>query len=145
MRRLTRVVFLVCVCGCSQRAPTPTPTLPPIVKISAKVYAVPGWFNEPIELVEVPQESVPAFAKLITPIEPCIQTIDSEMHHHVADITVQHPDGSDTTLIVRWTGHNPAAISLDGRNYYYGGSDDFPDGATRILQLLNEYHYQSHK
>ena len=49
------------------------------------------------------------------------------MHEHVADVTAHHPDGSTTTLIVRWTGHNPAAVSIDDRNFYYGGSDEFPE------------------
>jgi hypothetical protein len=65
------------------------------------------------------------------------------MHPLVADVLVQHTDGASTKLFVRWTGHNPAAISLDDHNFYYGGTDEFPDGATKIIRLLNDYDFQS--
>jgi hypothetical protein len=144
MRLLMLLIPVVCLGGCS-RQPGPPPKLPPITGISARIHAVPETSFEAIDSVEVPQEVVPAFAVLITPTEPCVQTIDPKMHYHVADVVVRHPDGSTTSLIVRWTGHNPAAVSLDGREYYYGGSDDFPDGATRIVRLLYQYHHQSRK
>jgi hypothetical protein len=141
MRFSMLVISAVLLTGCYRQPPTPT--LRPIAKITARVYAVPDLGFSAIDFVEVPQEHLPAFANLITPIEPCIQTIDPSMHYHVADVFIEHQDGSTTTLVVRWTGHNPAALSLDDRNYYYGGSDAFPDGATRIIRLLNEYHHRS--
>ena len=144
MRLPMLLIPLVCLGGCS-RQPEPPPKLRPIAGISARIHAVPEWSNPPIDSVEVPQEEVPAFAVLITPTEPCVQTIDPKMHYHVADVVVRHPDGSTTSLIVRWTGHNPAAVSLDGREYYYGGSDNFPDGATRIVRLLYQYHQRARK
>jgi hypothetical protein len=137
------VIALVYLSGCQRM--TSTPMLRPIAEISASVRAVPELGISAINFVEIPQPHLSAFAKLITPTRPCIQEIKREMHYHVADVFVQHTDGTTTTLIVRWTGHNPAAISLDDRNYYYGGTDEFPDGATKIIRLLNEYHYQSRK
>jgi hypothetical protein len=141
MRMSLFLISLVCFGGC-HRDPA-IPKLRPIANISARVYAVPELGISAINSVEVPEAQLSAFARLITPTEPCVQTIRREMHYHVADVFVQHIDGTTTKLLVRWTGHNPAAISLDDRNYYYGGTDEFPDGATRIVRLLNEYHYQS--
>ena len=144
MRFSVLLISAVCLSGCCQKKPG-TPSLRPVVKISARVHAVPDLLIGAIDCVEVPEGEMSAFAKLITPTEPCGQAIDSTMHHHVADVFLQHKDGSTTTLIVRWTGHNPAAISLDDHSYYYGGSDDFPDGATRIVRLLHKYHHRSRK
>jgi hypothetical protein len=141
MRVLLLLIPILCLGGCS-REPA-IPKLRPIAKISARVYAVPDLSFSAIDSVEVPEAQLSPFARLITPTKPCVQEIKREMHYHVADVFVQHTDGTTTTLHVRWTGHNPAAISLDDRHYYYGGTDDFPDGATRIVRLLNEYHYQS--
>ncbi len=139
-RLLLLLVSVAGVSGCSRQPPTPK--LPPIAKISAKVHAVPELGFSAIDHVEVPQEHISEFATLITPTTPCVQTIDRTMRYHVADVVVQHEDGSTTKLVVRWTGHNPAAISLDDSHYFYGGSDDFPDGATRIIRLLNQYQHQ---
>lgn len=136
-------LLLLCLSGCGRQPATPI--LRPIAKMSARVYSVPELGFSAINSVEVPQAQLPVFAELITPIEPSLQTINHKMHYRVADVFVQHTDGTSTTLIVRWTGHNPAAISLDDRSYYYGGIDEFPDGATRIVRLLNEYHYQSRR
>jgi hypothetical protein len=142
MRLPVLLISVVCLVGCSGQ-PAPPPKLRPISGISGRILTVPEFSFEARDSVEVPQEEVPAFAVLITPAKRCVQTIYPEEHHHVADVVVRHPDGSTTSLIVRWTGHNPAAVSLDGENYYYGGSDDFPDGATRIVRLLYQYHHQS--
>jgi hypothetical protein len=143
MRLLMLLTSAVCLSGCYKHGTTPA--LRPITKISGKVYSVPELGISAIDSVEVPQEQVSAFAVLITPTKPCAQDIDPQMNYHVADVYVQHQDRRTTTLIVRWTGHNPAALSLDDCNYYYGGSDDFPDGARRIIRLLNEYHNRSRK
>ena len=113
------------VSGCSQQSATPT--IPPAVKISATVYDVPDLNITALQHVVVPQDRMAEFTPLITPTTSCTQQIDAQTNYHVADVYLQHEDDSVTRLIVRWTGHNPAAISLDGRRYYYGGSDPFPD------------------
>ena len=143
MRLSILLISFVCLSGCNRQPATPI--LRPISKISARVYAVPELGLSAINSVDVPEAQVSIFARLITPTEPCVQAIRREMHFHVADVFVQHKDGSTTTLLVRWTGHNPAAISLDDRDYFYGGSDLFPDGATRILRLLHKYHKRPSK
>lgn len=136
---LMLMLAMVGVGGCT---PAPIPTLRPIAKISAQLRAVPDLGIMPIDYVEVPEEHLPSFAKLITPTEPCLQNIKSSTNYQIADVTAHHTDGTETTLIVRWTGAGPAAISLDDRNFYYGGSDAFPDGATRIARLLQEYKHE---
>ncbi|UUO09079.1 hypothetical protein M4951_12365 [Blastopirellula sp. J2-11] len=141
MRLPVLLILLAVWAGCHSHASIPS--LRPISKISAKVREVPELNFSAIDSVEVPEESIEEFAFLIRPVAPCTQTINPKFDYHVADVILQHPDGSTTTLLVRWTGHNPAGISLDDRNYYYGGTGKFPDGATRIVQLLNQYHFQS--
>jgi hypothetical protein len=118
------------------------PTLRPIARISAKVLAVPDLGTSAIDHIDVPDAELTSFAKLITPTKPCVQNISTSTNYRIADVTVLHTDGTETVLIVRWTGANPAAISLDERTFYYGGSDAFPDGATRISRLLHEYKHQ---
>jgi hypothetical protein len=115
------------------------PTFEPVSMISAKIYSVPELGITPVDIVEVPKDQIPSFLKLITPTKLYNNQIKKEMHYHVADVCLHHTDGKVTTLIVRWTGHNPAAISLDDRVYFWGGTDGFPDGAFRIIRFLFSY------
>lgn len=140
-RDSVQVLFVMAIMsGCSNPS---MPSLRPISSISAQVRAVPELGIVSIDQVDVPTEHIATFAHLVTPTKLCAEEIRSSANYHVADVTIRHSDGTETTLIVRWTGANPAAISLDDRTFYYGGSDAFPDGATRIVRLLNEYKYNS--
>ena len=67
------------------------------------------------------------------------------MHYHIADVYIHPTDDTVTTLIIRWTGKNPAAVSLDDRVYYWGGMDEFPDGALNIYRLFSIYNEESRK
>jgi hypothetical protein len=134
------VVGLASVGGCNHPS---IPTLRPIARVSAKVLPVPDLGTIAIDHIDVPDAELMSFAKLITPTKLCVQNIDTSTDYRIADVTVRHTDGTETVLIVRWTGANPAAISFDDRTFYYGGSDAFPDGATRILRLLHEYHFST--
>jgi hypothetical protein len=137
------LILISCQYGCHRREAVPV--LAPIARITARLHAVPEFRIPGIEFVEVPENQLSTFANLITPSGPCMQEIKPRMHYLVADVVVEHTDGSKSNLMVRWTGHNPAAVSLDGSKYYYGGLDEFPDGATRIIQLLCEYDFNSRK
>lgn len=137
VRKIVVLLVLVTQFGCPQRKPERIPILPPIVSITARVPAMPQFRVPAIEAVSVPDEQVSSFAKLITPTVP--YQINTELDYLVAELFIQHVDSSESKLFVRWTGHNPAAVSLDDHTYYLGGIDEFPDGGTRILRLLHEY------
>lgn len=137
---LMLMLSMASVAGCGQPS---IPALRPIAKISATVLAVPDLGVSAIDYVDVPDAELTSFAKLITPTELCRQNIKDSMNYRIAEVTVLHSDGTETVLIVRWTGANPAAISIDDRTFYYGGSDAFRDGATRIVRLLYEYNFKS--
>ena len=119
--------------------------LPPIARITARVHELAEFRLPAIESVSVPEDHLSSFAKLITPVGPCQLQIDTKMNYLVADVFVHHKDGTTSKLLVRWTGHNPAAISFDDNTYFSGGTDEFPDGATRILRLLREYDFDARK
>lgn len=144
MRKLIFLISLLFLIGCYVKPIPPVPVLRPISKISATLHDVPKLGVAGIPSIEIPSSELSNFAHFITPMSPCKQKID-KTDYHIADIFVQHTDGTSTKLMVRWTGHNPAAISLDGETFYYGGMDEFPDGGTRIIRLLNTYHFESIK
>ncbi len=130
-------MFFVLSGGCF--ASKTIPTIEPVSRISARIYSVPELGISPVNNVDVPKDQMPSFLLLITPTKLCNNQIKKEMHYHVADVYIHHTDGTITTLCVRWMGHNPAAVSLDDRVYYWGCIDGFPDGAFRIIRLLVSY------
>jgi len=143
MRLPMLLSVLVILSGCHRQPDAPA--IRPISKISARIHAVPQRGLATLDRVEVPETELAAFATLITPTEQYVQHINPELHYHIADVFVKHPDGTTTTLMIRDAGVNPAAISLDGRDYFYGGRDEFHDGATRIIHLLQQYDYEAQK
>lgn len=144
MRILLFLISLGICIGCYKKPIPPVPVLRPISKISATLHDVPNLGVAGIPSIDIPSSELSNFANLVTPQSPCKQKID-KMDYHIADIFVQHTDGTSTKLMVRWTGHNPAAISLNDEFFFYGGMDEFPDGGTRIIRLLNTYHFESIK
>ena len=90
----------------------------------------------------MPESERPKFANLISPKKPSVQEQGikdkPDLYRHVADVVIEHQDKSKSQLSVRWTGNNPAAISLDGNKYFDGGGD-----AMTILRQLQEYHFQA--
>ena len=137
MRPFFLGMLLVLSGGCS--ASKTIPTFGPISKISARIYSVPELGITPVNNVEVPNEQKSLFLILITPTKLFDTQIKKELNYHVADVYIHHNDGTMTTLIIRWTSHNPAAVSLDDRVYFWGCMDGFPDGAFRIIRFLFSY------
>jgi hypothetical protein len=146
LRLLLMSLPFLCQIGCHQES---IPVLPPVVRITATLHSVPDLKIPGIQRVEVPASQISSFAKLISPAGLCLQEqeirLKPDTFYLVADVVLEHQHGSKSNVTVRWTGHNPAAVSLDGKKYYYGGTDAFPDGATRIMRLLREYDYQAQK
>jgi hypothetical protein len=141
IRSMILVTLSMALIGCS--GSKQVPMLGSISSISATLHDVPDMSLTGIPNVDVPVDQIALFSKLITPTGPCQQEIRPDLSYHVADVRVVHPDGSKTDLVVRYTGFNPAAISFDGKKYYYGGVDAAPDGAMRIVRLLREYDFDS--
>jgi hypothetical protein len=145
MRSLTLTFLLLYISGCAEKKSEPEaiPVLPPVSGIKAQFLDVPQFSLSSSEWIVVPDDQLDSFARLVVPAKPCLQQIDTKRSYHVVNVILEHKDGTSTTLIVRWTGHNPAAVSLDGSKYYYGGMDEFPDGATRIMRILAKHEFDA--
>ena len=60
----------------------------------------------------------------------------------VADATIAHPDGTQTRILVREGGKNPAVVSVDGVHYFYAkNAADVFAGATEIIRIVRELDY----
>lgn len=123
----------------------PIPKFDKIIKINATLFAVPELSIESIECIEIPFNKIEEFSKLITPNEHCNDTILHSFHFLVAKITLYFKNNTTADIYVRWTGHNPAALSLDDKKFYNGSIDVFPDGALGIVRVLKQYNFESKK
>lgn len=124
MLRLFLLFLLIwCQIGCHKES---IPALSPVVRITATLHSVPDLKIPGIQRVEVPVSQLSNFAKLISPAGHCLQEqeirLKPDTYYLVADVVLEHQDGSKSNITVRGTGHNPAAVSLDGKKYYYGGT-----------------------
>ncbi len=70
------------------------PVMKPIERSVAITFDVPDMDLTGIEAVEVPGDQVAINAKLVTPTEHCKQQIKPDIHYHVADLRIEHTDGS---------------------------------------------------
>jgi hypothetical protein len=140
--RLLVCVALMMVAGCVKREPAP-PVLLPAKSITARLHSVPELGIQAIEHVEVPDEELSHFLRLVTPQQFVTVGVRPSTDYHVADVYLHHDDSKVTEITVRWMGHNPAAVTIDGSDYFFASTDDFPDGAIRIARLLAEFNFRS--
>ncbi len=109
LRLLLLFVMIFCQTGCHKES---IPVLPPIARITATLHPLPDLKIPGIDLVDVPESELSTIAILITPVSPCSEEegilLYPKIYRHIADVVVEHKDGSKSNLIVRWTGKNPA-------------------------------------
>ncbi|GAA5509575.1 hypothetical protein [Novipirellula caenicola] len=129
---------LVFAIGCDTSRDAPVPKMKPVQRVVGTLLDVPELGIRPGTSIEVPDSEVSKILSLAWPEEHC----DSELGDRstpIARLEIFHEDGSQTDISIRWTGSNPAAVTMDNRAYFFGGFDGFPDGATRIARLLRDY------
>ena len=74
-------------------------------------------------------------------------TFYGNVHEHVsplvAEAVVTHADKTETTVLVRDGGHNPAIVSVDGVNYFYAKNEpDVYAGANELIRLVAAIAYE---
>lgn len=143
MKREARAPLIVAIVllllGCSKSPPA----IKPVVGITARLQKSAEFdYLDSETLIKVPPAEVAGFVKLVTPTFTPFDVYSDEMHYKVAEVYLEHEGGETTTVTVRWTGHNPPAVSVDDQNYFNGGDAVFPDGAINIVRLLNQYLFE---
>ena len=126
-------VFAVIVVVNRQEPPTPQLAPPKSITVIIFPSDLFGWEQYPPTVIPAGEHD--SVLRLITPDQYFGQVHDMA-HSVVAKVVVAHDDGPDTTILVRWTGKNPAAVTVDGRNYFYAESGPY-DGAMRLIQLVH--------
>lgn len=95
--------------------------------------------NIPVIIPAKNQESV--FRRLVP--ETYYGDINEHITPIVAHATITHSDETQTHVLVREGGKNPAVVSVDGKNYFYARNEsDVFAGATELISLVSEIYHQ---
>ena len=122
----------------SRRAPS-TPRLPPPKTITVTIYPYEPWMKTGYPPTEIPAGKLDYARRLVTPDKYYEGGVNDMFTPLMAVVVLTHEGQPDTRLLVRHSGHNPALISVDGRNYFYGrNEEDIHDGGLDLLRLVRQ-------
>jgi kynurenine formamidase len=128
------------MCGvqiAAQLSSPPRPTLRPATAMRITPHPWEGIAVKGCKPIDIPPEKLDFTFRLLTPGKWYGNTIYDQVTRIIAEAEITHADGTQTFVIVRDAGHNPAVVSLDGRTYFFGRSDpDILAGGTQLMQLL---------
>lgn len=116
-----------------------TPGLRPPTAIKVTLYPWEGVGGIDGKPVDIPPDKLDLAFRLLTPEKYFGGTVYDFITRIVAEAVITHADGSQTFVMVRDHGHNPAVVSVDGRNYFYARNDpDVYAGAIELIRLVKE-------
>jgi hypothetical protein len=128
-----------------KRSPA-APELRPATTITVTLHPWEGMGVVECVPVDIPPEQLDLAFRLLTPEKYFEGGVQDFIFPIVAEAVVTHADGSETRVLVRDLGHNPAVVTLDGRNYFYARNDpDVHAGAVQLVRLVNEVAYAKKK
>lgn len=126
------VVFVV-----TTRRPPPTPALPPATAIKVTLHPWHGIGGIDGKPVDIPPDKLDLAFRLLTPAAHFGGGVHEFITPVVAEAVVTHADGTETLLLVRDNGKNPAVVTVDGRAYFYARNDpDVHAGASQLVGLV---------
>lgn len=135
---LAVIAIAVLSVGCTQNKPLPH--LTPPVAMTAVLQPAPEWGVKSPKAIAVRREDLTAVFDLIKPTRAIHGSIDKSTHLLAAMITTTQQDGSHVTIYVRCIGKNPAAVSLDDKDYFWADDHNVPDGVIELIRILTEKH-----
>jgi len=118
----------------------PTPIIADADTITITLYPLPDLGVDGSKPITIPKQYHNRIMDFLKPGQPYSHSgsINEFMHTLIARVELTHTNGPKTLLLVRWSGKNPALISVDGRHYYYGAStDEIYDGAIQLRSLVD--------
>ena len=119
--------------------PPTTPELRPPTAITVTLHPWEGIAGIDCEPVEIPPEYLDYAFRRLTPDHYFGATVYDFITRIVAEAVITPADGEKTLVMVRDHGHNPAVVSLDGRNYFYARNDpDVYAGAIELIGLVSK-------
>ena len=121
----------------THRSPT-TPELRPPTAIKVTLYSWEGIGEIDGKPVDIPPDKLDFAFRRLTPEKYFSGGVHEFITRIVAEAVITHADGTQTFVLVRDHGHNPAVVSVDGRHYFYARNDpDVYAGAIELIRLVS--------
>ncbi|VTS06879.1 hypothetical protein [Tuwongella immobilis] len=122
----------------SRRSP-PTPVLRPPIAMQVTLYPWEGSSDIDGQPVDIPKDKLDRAFLLLTPDTDIESGIHDLAIPVVAKAVLAHADGTETPVLVRDHGHNPAVVTVDGRHYFFARSEpDVDAGAIELIRIVNQ-------
>ncbi|MGE3806866.1 MAG: hypothetical protein AB7K24_19540 [Gemmataceae bacterium] len=130
-------IAMACLVAYSVHRAPAAPELRPAKAIKVTLYPWEFMGGVDGKPVEIPPEKLDQVYRRLTPDTYYEGGVCDFITPIVAKAVITHDDGTETSVLVRDGGHNPAVVSLDGRNYFYARSDpDVYAGAYELFQVV---------
>ena len=111
----------------------------PPTAIKVTLYPWDGVGGIDCDPVDIPPDILDFALRLLTPEKYFEGGVHEFITRIVAEAVITHSDGTQTFMLVRDHGKNPAVVSVDGRNYFYARNDpDVHAGAMELIRLVRE-------
>lgn len=120
----------------ASRFTQPTPHLKPPQSITVFLYPWSGYEAETKRAVRIPKEKQAEVFRRLVPWT-FFKDVNEFQWPLVAEAVVTHADRTETRVLVREGGANPALVSLDGVNYFFAkNEEDVYWGANELVRLV---------
>jgi hypothetical protein len=121
------------------RRPPPTPQLAPPKTITVTLYPCNNWSMPGCPPTQIPAGDFEQVMRLLTPGQYYEGGINDWITPLIAEVVIAHEGQPETRLLVRWSGKNPALLSVDGKHYFYGQlHDGIYDGGLQLAALAQK-------
>jgi hypothetical protein len=128
---------LCVVIAFSAGRPVAAPLLRPPTAIRVTLYPSEIVGEVDGKPVTIPPEMLDLAFRLLTPQTYFKGGANEKITPIVGKAVITHADGTETYVWVRDHGHNPAVVTIDGRNYFYARNDpDVLAGAYQFVGLV---------
>lgn len=119
-----------------------TPVISNPESITVFLHPWSGYEAATTKAVRIPAESQEEIFRRLVP-----ETFYGRVHEHitplVAEAVITHRDKTETRVLVREGGYNPAIVSVDGINYFYAKNESgVYAGAHELIGMVAEIAYK---
>ena len=136
------VFVTYCFVRFTRNLPPETPVVRKPESVVVFLHPWSGYEAATTKAVRIPIERQDEVYRRIVP-----ETFYGNVYEHVsplvAEAVITHADKTETSVLVRDGGHNPAIVSVDGVNYFYAKNEpDVYAGANELIRLVAEIAYE---